>query len=149
MVSSVFLDLLRERSSWVSRLDTPMGLILHGSSDIGAYVRSNLHYLIRLRHSIRSRAVINPIFFPPKSPIYFHGCARCSELPSHICTMALPCFKHGFHKPCRKDVVHSKCSILKSANDFSMAEDIASNQYTRWHAYSAGTVHSDYLSQVI
>ena len=40
-----------------------MVLILDGNPELGAQVRSNLVYLICLRHSIRSRAVTNQIFF--------------------------------------------------------------------------------------
>ena len=53
----------------------------------GAHVRSNLSYLICFRHLIRSKAVTNMIFFSPKRPIFFHACATCFELPSHIRTM--------------------------------------------------------------
>ena len=38
-------------------------LILYGNSEIGAHVRNNLCYLIRLRHLIRSRAVTHLVFF--------------------------------------------------------------------------------------
>ena len=53
-----------------------MVLILDGNSEKGAYVRSNLCYLICLRHFIRSRVVTNrPIFFHAWVTIWckFHG----------------------------------------------------------------------------
>ena len=40
-----------------------MVVILHDNSEIGAHVRNHFCYLICLRHSIRSRAVKNYIFF--------------------------------------------------------------------------------------
>ena len=39
-----------------------MVLIIDGSAEIGAHVRSNIFNLICLRHLIRSRAIINCIF---------------------------------------------------------------------------------------
>ena len=47
-----------------------MVLISDGSSDIDAYVRCNLCYLISLRRSIGS----------PKRPIFRHASATCSAL---------------------------------------------------------------------
>ena len=59
-----------------------MVLILDGNSEIGAQVRSNLCYLIWLRHLIRSRAVKNRIFFIRK---YVFSCVHnMFELPSNI-----------------------------------------------------------------
>ena len=54
--------------------------------EIDAHVRRILCHLIFLRHSIRSKAVMNMIFFSPKRPFFLHACA-CSELPSYISTM--------------------------------------------------------------
>ena len=51
---------LQKGNGWAS---TIMVLILDGTSIIGALVRSNLCYLVCLRHSIRSRAVKNRFFF--------------------------------------------------------------------------------------
>ena len=48
------------------------------------HVRSNLCYLIWLRHLLRT--VTNRIFSPNKL-IFLHACATCSELPSNISTM--------------------------------------------------------------
>ena len=64
-----------------------MVLILDGNSMvIDERVRSNLCYLICLRHLIRSREVTNPIIFR-KIRIFHHTCAICSELPSNVRTM--------------------------------------------------------------
>ena len=49
-------------------------LILDGISEIGAYVRSNLCYLICLRHLNRSREVTNSIFLSEKT--YFPSCVH-------------------------------------------------------------------------
>ena len=65
-----------------------MALIIHGSSELGAHVRSNLCYLICLGHLIKSRAFKNRIF-SLKRPIFFHACATCSELPFNNSTMFL------------------------------------------------------------
>ena len=43
---------------------------------LGEHVRSNLCYLIYLRHLIK-----------PKRPFFLHACATCSELPSDISNM--------------------------------------------------------------
>ena len=43
--------------------NAPMVRILDGDSEIGAQVRSNIFYLICLRHLIRPRAVSNRMFF--------------------------------------------------------------------------------------
>ena len=63
-----------------------MLLILDGNSDIGAHVRSNLCYMIFVRHFIRSRAIINAIFFY-LNHFFLHARAICSELPSDLRTM--------------------------------------------------------------
>ena len=65
-----------------------MVFILHGSSEIGAQVRSSFCYLICSRHLIRPRAVINPYFFSSNRSIFLQACATCSEIPSEISTMA-------------------------------------------------------------
>ena len=49
-------------------------LILDGNSEIGAHVRSNLWYLICLRHWFRPRAVGNCIIFSART--YFPLCVR-------------------------------------------------------------------------
>ena len=59
-----------------------MVLILDGNLETGAQIRSNVCYLICLRHLIRSRAVTNRVYLTPKEPIFL-----CSELPSDISTM--------------------------------------------------------------
>ena len=61
--------------------------ILDGKSVVCAHGRSNLCYLISLRHSIRTKAVTNRIFLAPKKPIYHNACATCSALPCDISTM--------------------------------------------------------------
>ena len=38
---------------------------------------------------MRSRAVTNRFFFKPKSSIFLHSCATCSELPSNISTVEI------------------------------------------------------------
>ena len=52
---------------WSQRVDHhtpyPPPLILYGDSNIGTHVRSNLCYLICLRHLLISREVTNRIFF--------------------------------------------------------------------------------------
>ena len=58
-----------------------MLFIFHGSSEIGARVRSTLCYLTYLRHLIGSKALTNQIFFS-KIPIFFM-LSNCSELPSN------------------------------------------------------------------
>ena len=60
-----------------------MVLILDGTSEVGAPVRSNLCYFICLRHLIKSRAVTNQIFFSSKT-FFLHACAKRSKLPSNI-----------------------------------------------------------------
>ena len=62
-------------------------LILDGNLEIGAHVRSYLCYLSGLRHLFRWKAVNNR-FFSPKTLIFLHACATCSELPSSIITMS-------------------------------------------------------------
>ena len=54
--------------------------ILDCKSDIGAHVKSNLCYLISLRHLIRSRTVRKSFFF-------LHSCTKCAEVPAYISTM--------------------------------------------------------------
>ena len=61
--------------------------ILDGTSEIGAHVRSNLCYLIGLRHLISSRNVTIPILF---GLIFLHACATCSELPFNIGNIGKP-----------------------------------------------------------
>ena len=53
---------------------TIMVLILDGNSEIGAQVRSNLCYLICLKHLIRNKAVSNRVIFSEKT--YVPLCAR-------------------------------------------------------------------------
>ena len=63
-----------------------MVLTLDGNSEIGAYVRNNICYLICLMHFIRSRAVKNRECSSRKS--FFHlACAACSEIPSALSTI--------------------------------------------------------------
>ena len=64
-----------------------MVFIWDGNSEIGAHFRSILCYLICLRHLIWSRAVTNRGFFSPKSPIFLHAWATCSNLPSNTSVM--------------------------------------------------------------
>ena len=69
-------------------LQCTMVLRLDGNSELDAHVRSKFWYLICLRHSIRTKAVTNRIFFSlQKRHIIFHVCATCLELPSNISTM--------------------------------------------------------------
>ena len=60
----------------IHKLVSIMILILDGSSEIGANVRSNLFFYIFF---IGSRVGTNP-----KRPIFPHACATSSELPSNI-----------------------------------------------------------------
>ena len=60
-----------------------MALMLDGNSVIGACVRSNLCYLICLRHLLWSRAVTNWFFII----ILLHTRATCSELQSNMSSM--------------------------------------------------------------
>ena len=48
-----------------------MVFIYDGNSEIGAQVRSNLCYLIYLRHLMRSRGVTNRFFFSHKNFLSF------------------------------------------------------------------------------
>ena len=59
-----------------------MVLIHDGNSEIGAHERSHFCCLISLKHLITSRVVTNP-----KSAIFLHACATCSELPSYTSIM--------------------------------------------------------------
>ena len=59
-------------------LQRSMALILDGNSEIGSHVRSNLCYLICLRHLIISGAVTNRTY------------GICPKLPSNISTMQRP-----------------------------------------------------------
>ena len=63
-----------------------MALMLDGNSEIVANVRNNISFAICLRHSIRSKAVTNCVFFSLRRPIFLHACATGSELPSMIST---------------------------------------------------------------
>ena len=63
-----------------------MVLKLYGNSEIGVHVRSNLCYLIYLRHFIGSRTGTNRIF-PGKKTFFLHACATFFELASHVSTM--------------------------------------------------------------
>ena len=61
-----------------------MALILDGNAEIVVHARSNLCYLICLRHLIRSKAGTNWIFSSsPNRPIFLHACATCSSLLSN------------------------------------------------------------------
>ena len=60
-------------------------------SDMSAQVRSNLCYLICLRHFIRSRKVTNR--FVIRKDFFVPACATCTELPSNMNTMTLPVFE--------------------------------------------------------
>ena len=66
----------------------PVVLILDGNSEIGGQVRSNLCYLICLRHLIRSEQSHIGFLFRKKDTD-LHDCAACSELPSNISSMIL------------------------------------------------------------
>ena len=70
---------------YILRYD-PMELILDGNSEIGAHVRSNLCYLIFLRHLLRSRTVT---IVSEKTTFLYAG-ATCFELPSNTRTMIMP-----------------------------------------------------------
>ena len=55
-------------STYASTLPPTLSMVLiDGNSEIGAHVRSNLCYLICLRHLIRSRAVTNRISISEKT----------------------------------------------------------------------------------
>ena len=56
-------------------LDASIVLILDSNSGIGTHVRSDLGYLICLRHLFRSRAVTNLIFLSLENT-YFPSCVR-------------------------------------------------------------------------
>ena len=64
-----------------------------GSSEIDAHIRSNLCYLIWLRHLMRSRAVTNRFFFSPRIPFFLQMCATCSKIPSTMNTSLFTVFK--------------------------------------------------------
>ena len=63
----------------------PMVLILDGNTKMGVSARSNLCYLICVRHLNRSREN-----FSPKRPVFLHACGTYSELPSNISTTPRP-----------------------------------------------------------
>ena len=68
-------------------------LILDGNLETVADVKSNLCYLICLRHLIGSSAVLNRgFFFSEKKTIFLHACATCSEIPSNIVTIVVQFF---------------------------------------------------------
>ena len=58
----IFVVFTQEKHMWT------IVLTLDGNSDIGAFERSNVCYLIFVWHLLRSRAVINHIFFKEKNP---------------------------------------------------------------------------------
>ena len=58
-----------------------MVFISDGNEELGLHARSNLCYLIFLRHSIRSRAGTNLIFFLSKKT-YFPTCVRAQHVLS-------------------------------------------------------------------
>ena len=60
-----------------------MVLVLDGPADLGAHERSNLRYLKRLRHLIKSRAVT---MFVLSKNTYFPSSVR-NNLPSNISSM--------------------------------------------------------------
>ena len=63
-----------------------MALKLIGNSEVGAHIRSNLWYLICLRHWIESSHISYFIFNSEKT-FLLHACATCSELPYNISNM--------------------------------------------------------------
>ena len=67
-------------------LISPMVLILDGSSEIDAHLRSNRCYLTCLRHLIRTKAFTYRFFFSQNS-YYFYACATSPVLPSSIRTI--------------------------------------------------------------
>ena len=62
-------------------------LILDGNSARGGHVRSDVCYLICLRHLFRLGTHTNMIFFQ-KNSVFLYMCATRSELPSNISTMS-------------------------------------------------------------
>ena len=67
-----------------------MVLILEGNSEIDAYVKSKLFYLISFL--IISRAVANLNFFFREEVFSYIACATIFELPSNVSTMNKPNF---------------------------------------------------------
>ena len=66
--------LLRFYKDQYNNLSNPGYLYYMVTESLGAHVRSNLCYLICLRHLIRSRVVTDKFFFSEKS--YFSSCVR-------------------------------------------------------------------------
>ena len=63
-------------------------VLLDGNSEIIAHVRSNLFYLICIRHLIRSICKKSE-FFSLKRSFFLQACSTCSKLPSNIRTMGI------------------------------------------------------------
>ena len=89
----------------VISIPNPIVLIQDGHSEIYEPVRSNLCYLICLRHWIRPDESDHKadVFFYPKRPIFLHACASFSGLPSNTSTRSVPLlsnattFKHSLY----------------------------------------------------
>ena len=67
-----------------------MVLVLDGTSEKVAHVRSIICYLICFRQLIRSLVGANRISSPNRL-IFPHVCAKYSELPSYVSTMRVAC----------------------------------------------------------
>jgi len=87
-----------------------MVLILNGNSEIGTHVKSNLCYLICLRHLIRSRVVTNRnLVFSLKRFFFLHACATWFELPSTVSMTLI----WGYEATVPKVVEASEYAILQ------------------------------------
>ena len=86
--------------------------IFHSNSETDSNVRNNPCYLICLRHFIRSTAVTNPFFSPPKWPIFL--CARIISTMSLTLTKLLYFFairKGSDPNPAKAGPLRKKLSL--------------------------------------
>ena len=84
-----------------------MFLLLDGNSEICLHGRSDLGYLICLRHLFKLKAIKNLNNFLLKRTVLLYTSAVCSELPSNVSTMILP------KEPCKNTVIGSNRTFLQ------------------------------------
>ena len=104
---------------WLSStLIVPMVLILDGYLEKGAYVKSNLCYLICLRHSVRTRAVTNWIFFTRKAKCVNYKFSNTIWYKYHDCSsMYIKIFEDARKKFLLKENAFSKFSNRSRISD--------------------------------
>ena len=89
-----------------NELERIHGTYIKSNSELGAHVKSDIDYLIYLRHLDRLRAVTN-LFFP------------CSEIPSNISTIDITVNFNGS----RTDLNVKKISLLHCSSHKSLKSD--------------------------